>query len=165
MYYENVFLTLQRYRVRYLTAGGMAVNLYGIPRFTKDLDIMISPSKTNLERLAKALQKLGYRPKIPVSLKEFLNPANWLKWKKEKGMIAFPLHNSANPFEEIDLLINVSLKFESASKRKVTIRRGNLRVHLVSINDLIRMKKGAGRDQDKADIESLRKLKQLEKLR
>ena len=165
MSYENVFLTLQRYRVRYLIAGGMAVNLYGIPRFTKDLDLMISPSKANLERLEEALRKLGYRPKVPVLLKEFLNPTNWPKWKKEKGMIAFPLHNSRNPFEEIDLLINVSLKFEDANRRKATVRQGNMRVHLVSINDLIRMKKTAGRDQDKADIESLKKVKRLKKVK
>ena len=44
MYYESVFRSFHHERVNYLIAGGMAVNLYGVPRFTKDLDILIDPS-------------------------------------------------------------------------------------------------------------------------
>ncbi len=161
MYYEAIFKTLSAHKVDYLIAGGMAVNLYGVPRFTKDLDIMVEPSPGNLERLRRALVSLNYKPKIPVSLEAFLYPRNWEKWKKEKGMVAFSLHRQDSPFEEIDLLIDVPVRYPDAKKRETILRAGSLRLHLVSINDLITMKKKAGRQQDLSDIEALNKVKRL----
>ena len=163
MYYESVFRTFQREKVSYLIAGGMAVNLYGVPRFTKDLDILIDPSEGNLKRLGKALKFLGYKPKVPVSFKEFLNPANWTKWKREKGMIAFNLYHPKKAYEEIDLLVNVPLSFSKAKKNSETLRAGNLRLYLVSLDDLIRMKRNSKRQQDLADIEALKKVKKARK--
>jgi hypothetical protein len=38
VFYEDVFRALNRHRVRYLIVGGIAVNLSGVPRMTRDLD-------------------------------------------------------------------------------------------------------------------------------
>lgn len=141
----------------------MAVNLYGVPRFTKDLDILIDTSETNLDRLAKAFKLLGYRPKPPVRLSEFLNPKNWARWKREKGMVALSLYHPRRPFEEIDLLVHVPLSFSEAKRRARAIRAGSLRLDLVGINDLIRLKQRAGREQDKADIIALKKVKKAQR--
>lgn len=146
MYYESVFRTFHREKVNYLIAGGMAVNLYGVPRFTKDLDVLIDPSEVNLKRLSRCFRSLGYRPKVPVSLDAFLDPANWVKRKRK-------------PYEEIDLLVNVPLSFSEAKRNSEIIRAGNLRLKLVGIDDLIRLKRQAKREQDLADIEALRKVK------
>lgn len=159
MYYEEVFKTFRRWRVKYLIAGGMAVNLYGIPRFTKDLDILIETSSPNLNRLKKALESLGYRPKVPVTLEAFLIPGNWKKWKKEKGMVAFNLYRPDQPFAEIDLLIGTTLQFHEAASSSFAVSAGKLRLNLVGIDDLIKMKREAGRERDLSDIKSLKKLK------
>ena len=74
MYYERVFKMFQEKRVKYIIAGGMAVNLHGVPRFTKDLDILIDSSPSNLKNLKRALETLGFRPRVPVSLSAFLTP-------------------------------------------------------------------------------------------
>ena len=161
MYYEKIFRIFQKKKVAYLIAGGMAVNLYGVPRFTKDLDILINPDKANLKQLQAALQELGYRPKIPVTIKQFLNPENWKIWNKEKGMIAFNLYNPKIPYEEIDILIHSPISYQQAQKRKFSLRVGSLRLFLVSINDLIKMKQSAGRGQDLSDIQALRKVKKM----
>ena len=161
MYYESVLRTFHREKVRYLIAGGMAVNLYGVPRFTKDLDILIDPSEGNLRRLEKALRFLGYRPKVPVSMKAFLKPENWKKWKKEKGMLALNLYHPAKPYEEIDLLVNLPIEFSKAKKNSKIISAGNLRLHLVGLEDLIRLKRQAKREQDLADIEALQKVRKV----
>lgn len=158
MYYELVLKTLNRKKVKYLIAGGMAVNLHGIPRFTKDLDILIDQSTANLAALTKALKQLGFKPKVPVQVEQFLEPANWPRWKKEKGMIALNFYNPRNPYEEIDLLIYTPISYQEAKKRKMTLSAGSLKFGVVSVQDLIRMKKMAGREQDRADIASLRKL-------
>ena len=162
MYYESVFRTFHRKRVGYLIAGGMAVNLYGVPRFTKDLDILIDPSEGNLKRLGQALRWLGYRPKVPVSLDAFLDPANWVKWKREKGMVALNLYHAKRPYEEIDLLVNVALSYSEAKRNSKVIRAGSLRLHIVGIEDLIRLKRNAKREQDLSDIEALKKVKETQ---
>ena len=65
MYYEKVFRIFRAKKVEYLIAGGMAVNLYGVPRFTKDLDILVEPSATNLKRLKEALAHSDISLKSP----------------------------------------------------------------------------------------------------
>ncbi len=159
MSYSEVFDCFEEYKVAYLVAGGMAVNLHGVPRFTKDLDILVDTSKANLNRLSQALKKLGYKPRVPVRLEKFLDVKNWQKWKKEKGMKAFTLFHPQVPFEEIDILTGVSISYITAAKNKVTMRAGRMSIHVVSIEDLIKMKKEAGRQQDWSDIEALRKVK------
>lgn len=159
MYYESVFKVFQKTKVKYLIAGGMAVNLYGVPRFTKDLDILIDFSQENLKRLKRALSLLGFRPKVPVSIDEFLKPVNWRKWKREKGMIALNLYHPHKPYEEIDLLVNIPLSYTHAKRNAKFIRAGNLRLYLIGLDDLIRLKKRAKRAQDLDDIHALKKVK------
>ncbi len=161
MYYEAVFKEFKKWKVRYIIAGGMAVNLHGIPRFTKDLDILIDTSDGNLKKLEGALKKLHYRPKVPVTLAEFLKPANWPKWKKEKGMLAFNLYRPDIPYEEIDILVGTSVTFDKAAPRQVKIKVSGLMLSLVSIDDLIRMKRDAGRQQDLSDIVALKQVKKM----
>lgn len=161
MDYERVFKIFQRCKVKYLIAGGIAVNLYGVPRFTKDLDILVETSAENLMFLKKAIQKLGFRPRMPVSLDEFLNPSNWKKWYREKGCLALNLFNPRDPYEGIDILAHTRVTFKSAHLHHQTVSLGPLKLHLVSIDDLIKMKKDANRAQDQADIISLKKVKRL----
>jgi predicted nucleotidyltransferase len=159
MYYELVLKTLRKNKVEFIIAGGMALNLYGIPRFTKDLDILINESLQNIKKLTKTLNELGFEPKAPVKMGDFLNPTYWPIWKKEKGMMALNFYNSKKPFEEIDLLVYSPLKYKDAKKRKTHVRIENIDLDLVSLNDLIKMKRHAGREQDKSDIEAIKRLK------
>ncbi|OVE78078.1 hypothetical protein BVX98_01305 [bacterium F11] len=161
MYYELVFRSLVKNKVKFIVAGGMALNLHGIPRFTKDLDLLIDESKENLSRLLKTIKMLGYKPKVPMKTEEFLNPTNWPIWKKEKGMLALNLFNPKKPFEEIDLLVYSPITFQKARKSKKRIRHKTLPIDLVSLKDLIKMKKISGREQDVADIQSIKKLKRV----
>ncbi len=56
-------------------------------------------------------------------------------------MIALNLYHPNRPYEEIDLLVNVPLSYAEAKRNSKTIHAGNLRLHLIGINDLIRLKK------------------------
>ena len=161
MYYEKIFKVFKKHKIKYIIAGGLAVNLYGVPRFTKDVDILIDITPINLSRLKKALIELGYTPKAPVSAEEFLNPENWSKWKKEKGLIALNFYNPKNPYQEIDLLINTPLTYMKAKKDSKLLSIGKLKVNLIGVNDLIAMKRKAKRAQDLSDIEMLKKTKRV----
>ncbi len=45
--------------VEYLVIGGHAVNVYGAPRMTKDLDLLIRPTQSNAEAIVRALAAFG----------------------------------------------------------------------------------------------------------
>jgi len=41
MEYLQLFKKLSEEQVRYLICGGLAVNIYGIPRMTADIDLLL----------------------------------------------------------------------------------------------------------------------------
>jgi hypothetical protein len=49
---------LNRHRVRYLLAGGVAANLHGSVRATRDVDILVPRDRRNMARLLRALGEL-----------------------------------------------------------------------------------------------------------
>ena len=52
---KDVFESFQKHEVRYMVIGGIAAVLYGVPRATFDLDILIEPTPQNTQRLLDAL--------------------------------------------------------------------------------------------------------------
>lgn len=155
MILDRVFREFNKKKVRYLVAGGVAVTLYGNPRFTKDLDLFVDPREDNMRRVVGAFKALGFVPRAPVKAEEFISASNRAKWQREKGMLAFTFINPKNPFENVDLLFSAPLSFENAYRRKKTFRSKNIPVPTVSLRDLIRMKRNAGRPHDLDDLRIL----------
>lgn len=162
MFYEEIFRELNKRNVRYLVVGGIAVNLYGVPRVTQDLDLLVDMGEENLKRLVEGLQELGYIPRVPVKAEDFIKPAMRKKWIKEKNMKVFSFFHSKIPVQEVDILISSPIKYEEAEKRKVVKRAGDITIPLVSIYDLMKMKEKVGRRQDVSDINMLKKVLELE---
>ncbi len=50
MAYDEVFRALSAKKARYLVAGGVAVNLLGVPRMTADLDLIAMKRKAGREQ-------------------------------------------------------------------------------------------------------------------
>jgi hypothetical protein len=167
MNYEELLCDLSNEGIRYLTVGGVAVILTGFVRLTADLDIMVDLETRNLEKVVGFFSKRGYLPKVPVELDELLDPSKRKRWHEEKGMVAFMLYNPKDPLEKVDLLIySGNIDFDSAYNRKMTVKREKGEIHVASIDDLIELKRGAGREKDLLDIKTLLKIKeQLEELK
>ena len=55
-------------KIRYLVAGGVAVNLYGIERATGDIDLVVHLERNNLEKFVEVMKEFGFKPKVPVKL-------------------------------------------------------------------------------------------------
>lgn len=51
---QDVFASLEKHQVKYLVIGGIAAVLYGVPRATFDLDIIIEATPDNAQRLLDA---------------------------------------------------------------------------------------------------------------
>ncbi len=161
MYYEDIFYEFNKERIRYLVCGGIALNLHGIPRMTADLDLMVDMEEKNLLKLLKILKGLGYKPKAPVKINDFLDINRRKLWKKKKNMVMFTLYNIKKPYQELDMFTENPLNFDEAYKRRKVIRAASLEIPTVCIEDLIEMKKRGRRKQDRTDVESLRKLKKI----
>ncbi len=161
MFYAHVFSSLARHGVRYAVAGGLAVNLHGIPRMTADIDLVVDLDSGNLKRFLEAMNELGFRPRLPVKAEDLLNEQERRNWVTASNLHAFTFWSESRPFEELDLLL-VESQDSAIFGRSQVVEAGELKIPVVSIEDLIYMKIRANRLQDKADIEALLQVKDMD---
>jgi hypothetical protein len=69
--FDTIFAVLQATGVRYVVVGGVAVNLHGYQRFTKDIDLVIELVPDRALKALQALEAAGYKPNVPVKLSDF----------------------------------------------------------------------------------------------
>ena len=156
---ESIVSALNQHQVRYLIVGGLAVVAHGYVRFTADLDIILAVDTQNLQRAVKALESLGYKPRAPVAIEQFVDPAARRQWAEEKGMVVFTLFSAAHPATEIDLFIEPPLDFaEAYSRAKRMEVAAGVPATFCGLDDLIELKSKAGRPRDLEDINQLRAL-------
>lgn len=158
MYYEEVFRELNKRGVKYIVVGGIALNLLGVPRATADLDVLAELSKANLENIIKAMADLHYKPRLPVEPQSLLEPDKRKYWIEEKNLKAFTFYNETEPYKEVDILLRPPLGFDEIIERVTTVTAIGIPIPVISRSDFITLKESAGRKQDAADIEALRKL-------
>ena len=161
MYYFDELGEFHRQKVDYLVVGGLAVNLYGIPRVTQDIDILISFEKKNVEKLMDILKRLDYLPRVPVDPMLLADPRTRKTWIKEKHMKVFSLYHKHNNFKVIDIMIFTPVSYEAAKPNRTTVDVKDIKIHLIGLDDLIQMKKVSGREQDLSDIKAIEKLKKF----
>ena len=154
---EAIFRALNDAGVRYLVAGGLAVNAHGYLRYTKDVDFVLHLESGNIERALSALGTLGYRPALPVAASQFADPEQRESWIRDKGMRVFQLWSDEHVETPIDIFVDEPFPFDEEYGRALTKPLyGTIEVRFVSIPTLIRMKEEADREQDRIDIEHLR---------
>jgi len=154
---EQIFRALNTAGVRYLVAGGLAVNAHGYLRFTKDVDLVVQLLPDNIERTFTALGGLGYRPNVPVSGEQFADPEQRAGWIHEKHLQVLQLWSDAQPETPVDLFASEPFPFDSEYERALhKPLYGDIEVRFVALDTLIRMKQVADRVEDRTDIEHLR---------
>jgi len=157
--YLAIFKRLNEKGIRYIVVGGVAVNLHGIPRMTYDIDLLLDIEDKNIEKFIKLLKDWKFKPKVPVDIKDFAKKTKRDEWIKNKNMKAFNLVNPQWAISEIDIVIDSPVNYEKAHKRVNHIVLQGVSIPVISVDDLIKMKENTGRQQDRADIRYLRKLK------
>src|ERR1035438_10097548 len=105
MEYEQLFEALWKEKVRFLICGGLAVNIYGIPRMTADIDLLIDFENENLFRFDAVLKKLMYTPVTPIPVSELSNKSRRLEVVKDKNMIAYSYCNSRSNYMSVEVLL------------------------------------------------------------
>jgi len=154
--FEALIAALEDGGVRYLVAGGLAVNAHGYLRFTKDVDVVVRLVADNVERTFAALSSLGYKPSVPITAAQFADGTQRESWIRDKGMQVLQFWSDAHRETPIDVFVSEPFDFEEEYGRALVKPLGSIAVRFVSIPTLIQMKERAGRPQDKVDVEHLR---------
>lgn len=137
---QDVFRLFQQHKVKYLVFGGIASILYGVPRATFDLDILIEASVENVKRLLDALLEAGFGTASLTNADDIL--AHEITVFKDKVRIDV---QTSTP----------GLKFENAWRQKETMKYHEQEFYVVSKKDLLSSKRAAGRDSDLEDVRLL----------
>lgn len=156
--FKRLFDSLNKKETKYMVAGGIAVNLYGIERATADIDIVLQLDKDNINKFIDAAKKLGLKPKIPVKLEDLIDPEKRKEWAESKNMRVFSLYDPVNLFFLLDVFIEMPFNFDEVYKQRKKIKFEDTVIGVVPIKELIEMKKMSNRPQDRADIFYLTKI-------
>lgn len=139
--YGDMLSALNDAGVEWLLIGGYAVIAHGYPRLTKDIDIWVRPTKENATRVLRALAAFG-APDHGVSIDDL---------SRSGSVVQFGV-----PPCRIDIVTSAqALTFEAAWAHRVTQEVDGIRVHILSLDDLLANKRSVGRPGDLADVASL----------
>jgi len=142
---------LVRHRVLFVVIGGFGAQLRGSPSITGDTDVCYARDDQNLEGMARALRGLhatqrGAPKDVPFQLDaKTLKMGDHFTFDTDAGAFDILGHPSGIPggYEELE---------RAADEMDLG---GGLTVKVASIDDLIRMKRAAGRPKDLIEVEVL----------
>jgi len=139
--FKDLFKILNEEHVDYLIVGAHAVIYYTEPRYTKDIDVWVAPTKDNAKRIWKALAQFG-APLANISIDDFTNED-----------LVYQIGLAPN---RIDILMGISgIEFKEANKNRVESTYAGEKIYLLSKSDLIKAKRASNRKQDQLDLEKL----------
>lgn len=146
--------------VRYLIVGGLAVLAHGYVRATVDVDLVLDFEEANLRRAMACLERLGFRPRAPVSLAQFADASIRQHWIDTKDMLVFTVVRSeADSPLEVDLFVTEPFPFADAYRDAVWQQHPTgVRFPFVDLARLLAMKRSAGRAKDLLDLAELRRI-------
>ena len=141
--YEEFIEFLNESGARYLIVGAHAVAFYARPRATKDLDLFIEPTPDNASRVLEAIRTF-LDSDLGLTIADLTTPGRIVQLSVAPA--------------RIDLLSRLAgnRDFDVAWNARVDAKFGDVDAHYLSLSDLIEEKESAGRDQDRADLRSLR---------
>jgi hypothetical protein len=117
--------------------------VHGYARATLDIDFFINKDEKNIEKIIKALSKFGY------DLQELTTE----DFQSKKILIRqYVLEVDIHPFVK-------GVEFADLWKNKKESLIGMEKAYFASLDDLIKMKKAAGRSKDMEDLKFLLKIK------
>lgn len=138
---------LNAHSAEYLIIGAQALAAHGYVRATSDIDILINPSAENISRVRAALEAFGYDTS-DASLEDFQSK----KILFRKYWYDVDIHPTAK-----------GIKTEEALHNKFSGTYEGIPTFFSSLDDLIKMKKEAGRPEDLADLLHLEEIKRQKK--
>jgi predicted nucleotidyltransferase len=143
--------------VDFVIVGGVAAVAHGSVAFTQDLDISYAPDDANLDRLGRVLVDLGARLRGVTDDVPFVPDGRTLRHTR--------LLTLDTPLGQIDLLAQPdgAPLYARLRDRAVLQDVAGVQVRVASLEDLIAMKKAAGRPKDLVAVEELEAIRRLQR--
>lgn len=134
-------------KVKYITIGGFAVNIYGYNRNTGDIDIYLEDTIENRINLRKALKSVNLGDFESIETMQFI--PGWTEFTLNYGL-------------RLDIMTIVKgledKSFNSLLENATVVKIGETPVFFIDYDNLIIAKKASNRPKDILDIEELVKL-------
>jgi hypothetical protein len=152
----QILRTLNEHNLQYVLIGGLAANMWGSDQITLDVDICYSRDADNIRILVKALRVLDAHLRgWPKGIPEFIDEqafrlGDTMTFETKFGAFAC-LGTPSGTDGYADLVTHA----------KTMQVEEDVTVMVASIDDIIRMKRTAGRAKDLNAVESLKLLKEL----
>lgn len=137
----DLFRLFEENGVKYLVIGGYAVGFHGFERYTKDLDVWLTPTKANARAALRSLRAFGVAPQ-GLSESDLSSPETIVMIGVEPYRIDFLTGPAGG-------------EFASAWRRRVRHERSGVTINYVGLDDLIALKTAADRDVDRRDVDAL----------
>jgi hypothetical protein len=146
----HILRRLQAHGVRFVLIGGLAAKAHGSPTLTVDIDICPARDPDNLERLAAVLGELGARLR---------GAPRDVPFHPDRGTLErLEILTLATDRGDLDVVVRppgVDGYDELKSNALDAELAAGLRVPVAELEDLIRMKRAAGRPKDRVELEIL----------
>jgi len=146
---------LHKWKVDYVVIGGIAATFQGSTTITRDFDICYSRERANLERLTSALRELDARLRgVDVDVPFQLDAASL------RNGLNFTFKTKHGDF---DCLGDPGggFDYELLKRNADEMDVGAWKVMVSSLDDLIAMKRAAGRNKDRIEVENLSALREV----
>jgi len=140
--------------VAFVVIGGLAAQAHGSPLITEDLDICFGLDRANIERLAAVLQRL---PAIKRGM-----PPGVQAPVDARALRAGDIFTLRTRFGDLDLLArpDPGLDYGQLRSRATRFDFEGMTVWVADLDDVIAMKRAAGRPKDLLAIEHLGALRE-----
>ncbi len=138
-----------RHEVDYLVIGGVAVQVHGHRRTTKDLDLIPAPAPDNYRRLAAALEEAGAHVRDAGH-----GGAEIPAFDPDRLALAAIVPPLTTRHGEVHVINDVkgAAPYDAIRDRALALDLDGVPVTVVGLDDLIRMKRATGRPADLEDI-------------
>ncbi len=150
MFIQRICSVLNEADIPYAVVGGYAVALHGVVRGTVDVDVVISWSLKHLKNTESAFKRMGLVSRVPITAEDVFHFRK--EFIEQRQLIAWNFYEPSNPLNQVDIIINYDLK-DPSHIQKVSTSVGT--VCVLSLEELIKMKKASGRPQDLEDVKAL----------
>lgn len=148
---RRILLSLSEHGVDFVVVGGVAVQTHGHRRATWDLDIIPRPDLLNLSRLREALASLGAGLRRGDRSVDITDP----QLLKRAPLVSLMTVHGRLDLMNFTLTQGAPRSYDELRERAVETQIDGRTVAVAGLDDVIRMKRAAGRDVDLQDIGAL----------
>ena len=141
--FRDILAALVAANAKFLVVGAHALAAHGVPRMTRDIDILVEPSPDNARRVWRALASFGA-------------PLDSLKIREADLATVDRVIQFGLPPWRIDIMTSISgVSFAEAWNGRMNDDMLGVQVAFIGRDAFIRNKRASGRNKDLGDIDAL----------